>query len=413
MPIDLARDLVIRWDAPDPKHASMLHEAAINRVLISQPNEPFQKACLAVGIEACPENEVQFLSLKDLPSAVPGKPVALTEGEWPGVSRGPNASNADFDVASASTQPWVDSNGSWIGYLRALAPDRPPALGYRPNLKDRMVPFDSLELALIEGWASGGNYVMTPEPRFRSALLKGDEKALSAWRRLGRTGRWLQEHADTLRQPPFPAITMLVEQGEATAEIAHMMYRHNASPALVSAGDPPPPDPARRRVMVAVELQAPPIPVRNRIMAHAEFGASVVVNGEWWRNSSLVKAGSQEDRDVYRLGRGQIVAYRQNIDDPSEFALDVIDILTHKLRPVRLWNAGTVIALATGKGLLPCVNYGSPTREDIQARIQGSFAKATLVRPEAAPLLLKTARRGTTTEVMIPELRRLGILVFE
>jgi hypothetical protein len=147
-------------------------------------------------------------------------------------------------------------------------------------------------------------------------------------------------------------------------------------------------------------------------LAHAQAGASVVVNGDWWQNSSLTKVRSQEDRDFYRLGRGQVVAYQKGIDDPSEFALDVIDILTHPRRAVRLWNAPAVIALATGQGLLHCVNYGSPAGWDIQARILGTFTKATLVRPEAPSLPLKAVRRGATTEVTIPELRRLGVVVF-
>jgi hypothetical protein len=49
---------------------------------------------------------------------------------------------------------------------------------------------------------------------------------------------------------------------------------------------------------------------------------------------------------------------------------------------------------------------------DFPARVQGHFSRATLVRPEAAPLTLKTARRGSTTEVFVPELLRLGVVVF-
>ena len=58
-----------------------------------------------------------------------------------------------------------------------------------------------------------------------------------------------------------------------------------------------------------------------------------------------------------------------------------------------------MIALATGKGVLHCINYGAPVNAEIQARIQGNFNKATLLRPEAPPKELKAARRGTTTEV--------------
>ncbi len=58
------------------------------------------------------------------------------------------------------------------------------------------------------------------------------------------------------------------------------------------------------------------------------------------------------------------------------------------------------------------VNYGSPIDVDIQARVQGHFSKATLLRPDGEPVVLKTAKRGSSTEVEVPELRRLGVLVF-
>lgn len=410
--LDLSRQVVLRWNDAEPKHASLLREAAVNCVLLARPDEQFARACRAAGIGTIAEDQVQFLSVEELESAKPGKPVALTDGECPGISRGPNVQGRGDEVASASTQPWVDADGFWIGYLRALSPDRAPVLGYVPKLGDRMVPFDSLELALIDTWVCGGNYLLSPAPHFRKALLEGDEKARAAWRDLGRTARWLQQQISLFRQPTFPIITMLVEAGESTAEIASLLYRQNASPALVRADQPPPPDPARRLAMVAVDLKPPALPVRNRILAHAEAGASVVVNGDWWRNSRLKKVKSQEDRDFYELGRGQVVAYREAIADPSEFALDVIDVVGHRSRAVRLWDAPAVIALATGKGVLHCINYGSPARSEIQARIQGSFSKATLLRPEAPPRQLKAVRRGTTTEVFIPGLRRLGVVVF-
>ena len=103
--------------------------------------------------------------------------------------------------------------------------------------------------------------------------------------------------------------------------------------------------------------------------------------------------------------------------DPSEFALDVIDVISHKRRPVRLWNAPAVIALVTdsprrGERLLHVINYGSPINNDVQVRIQGHFTKATLMRPDAAPVALKPAKRGTTTEIFLEEMQRLGVVVF-
>jgi hypothetical protein len=139
----------------------------------------------------------------------------------------------------------------------------------------------------------------------------------------------------------------------------------------------------------------------------------------WWRDPRLKLVRSQEDREFYSLGRGQVVAYREAISDPGEFSFDVIDIVTQKRRAARLWNAPTVIALATscppganrGRALLHLINYGSRFSNDMLAGIQDWYSRASLLRPEAAPLSLPTARRGTTTEVSIPELGRVGVLV--
>jgi hypothetical protein len=212
--------------------------------------------------------------------------------------------------------------------------------------------------------------------------------------------------------PVFPQVTQLVELGAETPEVAKLMYRRNVSPALEPAAKPPVPDPQRRLALVAVDLKKPADEARNRILAHADAGAFVVVNGDWWRTSRLKLLRKDEDRDVYVLGKGQIVAYRDAIADPSEFAMDVIDLITHKRRAARLWNAPSVVAIASGKGVLHCVNYGAPAGTPIQARIQGIYSKATLLRPDAETVPLKVARRGTTTEVMIPNVRRLATIVF-
>ena len=59
------------------------------------------------------------------------------------------------------------------------------------------------------------------------------------------------------------------------------------------------------------------------------------------------------------------------------------------------------------------INYGSPIVDrQALAQIQGAFTRATLLRPEGAPLELKPFRRGAVTEVMIPELTRLGVIAF-
>jgi hypothetical protein len=113
-----------------------------------------------------------------------------------------------------------------------------------------------------------------------------------------------------------------------------------------------------------------------------------------------------------------VVAYKAPISDPSEFALDVIDVVTQRKRAVRLWNAPAVIAVATdsprgGGRLVHLVNYGSAIDSEVQLRVQGKYRTATLMRPEGAPVNVPASGRGTMTEVQVPELRRVATLAFE
>ena len=427
MALDISSEVAIRWNDCDGKYVPLLKEGGITMVLVERREEGFERACGEAGIKVKPLEEIKFLSLGAMGSGAGGGLVALTNGLWPGVSRRPGEGSDEF-TASATARPWVDANGYLVGMLRTLYPARPALLGYLPDEKagvkaDALLPYETLELALVEARVNGGNYLLALEPRYRERLLGGEGKALEAWRQMGQTARWLGRNGELFCQGTFPIITALVEADEGLAEIISLLYRHNASPALASAANPPGPDPMRRLALVAVGIHAPSAEIGKRLMSHAEAGTALIVDAAgaeaWWRDARLKLVRKQEDRDFYSLGRGQVVAYHEPISDPGEFAFDVIDIVTQKRRAARLWNADQVIARASfsprgekvGRAMLLLVNYGSRLQSEVLAGIQGVYKQARLLQPEAEALSLVAAKRGTHTEVMMPELGRVGALV--
>lgn len=423
MQFDLMRETAIRWSAPDPSHVPLLREGGITAVVAAR-NESFEKACLAAGIRVIFEEQVQTLGLHEVGKAKPGVTALVKAGLWPGV-RG-----RDPSVASATRSIWIDQNCHLIGYLRALHPGQPALLGYLPDSdagvqEGRVIRFESLELALTEAWVTGGNYVMSLGTRLRDALLKGAPDALAAWRTLGRTAQWLRDNIALFRQPVLPIVTVLVDENESALEIANLSYRNNVSPALAAATNPPAADPRRRLVLVAAGIDAPKGEARRRILAHAEAGAIVVADepGDkaWWRTPGLKAVRSDPDRQFFSIGKGQVVSYKEPVTDPGELALDLIDIVGQKRRPARIWNcqAGVVLAKlapragpVTGAAALHVINYGQPVDLPVLARIQGNFTQATLLRPDAQPLRVRVARRGTSSEVAIPQLGRVATVVF-
>jgi hypothetical protein len=143
--------------------------------------------------------------------------------------------------------------------------------------------------------------------------------------------------------------------------------------------------------------------------------------GSWWKLPSLKPLRSETDREFFALGRGQMVAYKEPVTDPGEFALDLIDLVGQKRRAARLWNSRAGLALATlspssgairGKAALHVVNYTQPMGQPLLAQIQGVFGRATLLQPGAEPSQLRIARRGSLSEVAIPQLQRTATVVF-
>jgi hypothetical protein len=379
----MALDLIARWPQPEEAHIQLLRKA---------------------GIEVAPD------------AALSG---VVTRGVWPGIRRPGQARSWNNDLfASASAEPWIDSNLYLVPFERALTGRASPVIGYEAGPAtglpaDRSVPFETLEVALIEARLQGGNYVLSFDPRYRAALVAGDARALEALTSLGRTGAWLREQSSLFGLAAPPAITALVEPGNASAEIANLLYRRNGSPRLEPASAPPSPDGQRILVLVAASLKAVP----KAVWKHAEAGSTVAIDDASLVNPAWRRVKEEPDRDFYQVGKGRVVVYKRRVAEPSEFALDMIDIVGHQRRIGRVWNAMSTVVFstagpATGEALLHVINYGAPLKDEIQARIHGHYTQATLLRPEAPPATLKTQPRGLATEVFLPGLTRVGVVRF-
>jgi len=429
-------EIYARW--PAPEGLLRLREAGVT-VAIGPPTAAFARACLAAGIApyaelppgaSAPPSEFRGLLL-DTPDdlarhkgphvlvylnpdqvhrdVAPARPV-LRFGQWPGVRSGPNVPGRGIEVATASREPWVDANSYLVAYLKDLYPQRSPILGYRPD--GPAASSQGLELALAEAVMAGGNWILSLPDDYRAALLRGDDKALDAWRSLSRTISFLREQADLFVQPNRSRVAFAAGTLDQSGELLRLMFRRNLFPAVVPAQSLPPLAVPRFRALVMVNLPPPSGPQRDRVLAFARAGGTVITTG--WSPPAAAQTRADPDRDFHTLGQGRIVTYRAPIADPSEFALDVIDILGVRTRDLRLWNAGAVIGHVQGSGaraVLHLVNYGDLI-EEFPARVDGLFRQATLREPgSATPRPVPAVKRGQTTEITVQRLGRLATIV--
>ena len=381
---------MVRWPEGEPKPEALFQQAGVDAVVGS----------------TLPE----------------GLPATVDKGLYPGIRTPGTRVDWVEDVGSASREPWIDSNAWLVSCQRALEPDKPVVLGYQPNQNagvaaDRMLPLESIEIGLMEARAMGGNWIAAPDERFRRLLAGNDTAAVEAWKKFGVFAAWLKANKNLFGHPMFATITALVDQG-MSQEYANLLFRRGASPKLVRAADVPAPS-AECLCMVAAGIKTPDAALQTKLLAHARAGAFLVVDarGEnaWWRQTEIKPAKEQADRTFFTLGKGTVVAYTKAIANPSEFALDVIDLVTYRNRPIRAWGAGTVVYTASRRGteaLATMMNYGRSKMYDVQLRIRGRYKAAVLHTPEGAAKTLEARGREAMTEVFLPELGRMGVVVF-
>lgn len=481
--IDPAKDVLLYWPfGHDPRHVQLLREAGVTVVLLPWPGAPsavsFAQACQAAGIRpvadlsaASSAEEARAFAerargagftgvalegaafrdekalaafasgLKGLDALVFLKPdqlhwrvapalAVLREGQWPGVRRTRERSRSEnVMISSASREPWLDANSYLVAYLRGLFPERAALVGYRPDeaagvKADRLLPYHSLELALAEAFAAGGNVVLHPPDKHHAALLAGREEMVAAWRALGQTARFLKQRAEWFRAPAASTVVVAAGALEQSGEILNMLHRRNACPAVVSAATIPALERDRWRAVVVANVAPPPEAGRKSILNYARAGGLVLTAPAsegapaWWLVKGARKTRTDEDRDWYALGKGTVVAYREPVQDPHEFALDVIDAVGVRVRDLRVWSAGTVIGLLKrlpgGQLGLALINYGPPIALDFPVRVEGRFGTAMMYEPAAeASRPLKVAKRSSGTEIVVDRLGRLGVVVLQ
>ena len=482
--LDLGYQVMGRWDtseqagSTDLKNVELLLQGGWTAVLLPWPADDatlaFAEACNSAGINpiaelgvvesteeairasnearvagfgaiavhaACALNEIEplrdlvkglrgydalvFLTRDQIEWRLPGAHIILKAGLWPGVRSPPNVEGRGIEVASASREPWVDSNSYLIGYLRGMFPDRPAALSYRADaaagISDgRAVPYESIEVALVEAKLAGGNVVLTVENDFRQALLSGDAEAMAAWESFGTTARFLRQNRDSLEWPIRSRIAVSAGTPAESGEILNLLYRRNLFPVVFPTGALPVLDSSRFRALVAANIMTPGASELRRMAGYVWAGGLLVTapadrtTTAWWLFEGVEKTRADRDRDHYTLGNGRIVAYRDPILDPSEFGLDVIDLVGVRVRDLRLWNAPAVLGLATQKrrssAQVHLINYDAPLEESFPARIDGVFRTATLRDVKGETRALKAVKRGETTEVSIDRLGRMALI---
>lgn len=345
----------------------------------------------------------------------------VKEGLWPGIHP------VDTGSAGATEKPWVDANGYLYSYLRGMFRKRAAIAGFKADKDaglppERSVRPSTVELAMAEAWATGGNWILSLPPIYQESLLKGDGRALANWKQLGQTLEMLKARQAVYAGGVKSSVAIVAHDWEQAYELLNMSYRYNLFPRVIPEKAIPPLDVQDLKVVAAVGA-TPDSTGKAHLVSFARAGGALVLAPEdpqvarWWKGFAPEKPAGGKDQAWSKVGAGRVLTYLDPVLDPAEFALDLIDALGKKPRDLRIWNASAVLGMVHrregGKALLTLINYGGMGRDILMVRIAGLYKSAVMRRAGGAAVPIEIRQRKTMTEFTLQGLEGVALIEFE
>lgn len=362
-----------------------------------------------------------FLKASQMGWDVSPAEAVVQEGHWPGIHP------VDVGAAGATEKPWVDANAYLYAYLRGMYPSRPAIAGYRPGKDsglppERSVPYSSVELAVAEARAAGGNWIISLPDLYREGLLKGDARATASWKRLGQTLEMLSGRWQAFDGPTLSTVAIIGHDWEQAYELLNMSYRNNLFPKVIPENLIGRLQGSGLRVVAAAGI-TPTREGQGQLLGFVRAGGTLVLApvetaGErWWSPTAAAKPPAERDQHWQKLGAGRVLVYLDPVIDPSEFALDLIDALGKKPRDLRIWNAPAVLGLVhhtdQKRSLLTLLNYGGTHRDIVMVRVAGSYVKAVLYRPGSEPAAVELRQRNGASDLTFQVVEGVALIELE
>jgi len=463
-PLNPAGEMMARWPAPSPAVLQSLKDAGITTVFVPfQPHTPQGTAktahlvadlpqaaslaalwdsaaaarsagysAVAVTATGDPQSFREFLSnQKGLVQFVYLKPeqldwdvspahAVLDSGTWPGLHA------LDTGTAGASERPWLDANLHLYEYLRAFYPQRLPLLSYHP--KNPSANLYSVETALAEAFAGGGNTILDFPESYRQRIVRADPRALTALRSLGKVAAFAKAQQNLLRISNGSRTAVLSQSLEQAEEILNLAYRNNLAPRAVPVTPHPRWEANHIGIMAAVNLDLEP-QTATCLIQFLQAGGKVLTAPategkpqKWWEAAAPRQLRTQGSSIAYAAGKGEVYVYPEPVSDPAEFALDLMEVAGGDnvegvgLRGLdfRVWNTGVVLGTLyqnAGEKVVLLTSYGSDQDYDLLLSVRGEFATASYEDPFTnGPKALTVMQRPGRVELDLKSVRRLGIV---
>ena len=350
------------WKA---EQVGLLHDTPFNALCFQgAPPQGVPEAAKAAGLNV---PELDWKAWRGIDWSKSNGIAAISDGFWPAYSYKGLADGS----AGPTGEPWLDANGWLYLYARERAGERAVWVRSDPPEDPRTVRQPHLHLLMAEAFTYGGRRPLWLPPEFAAAVAAGAERAITDWKKLGDTARWLQQHE---AWHAWPAVAPLVLLSDFSGDNEYLA----GETMLLAARKQIPFRPVTTTQLKASDLvgrravayldQAPLSPKLLALLkTFASEGGLVLVgpaSAKAFAGLKPVTAHPHPRFDILAMGKGRMALARAAFDDAWTLAEDAHLLMSRRYDPVRLFNGGllhthTVGSVDGHRSLVHIVNYGA------------------------------------------------------
>ena len=322
--------------------------------------------------------------------------------------------NGILQVASPTSQPWVDTNLALVKLARAFRPDVTPLYSFHWDLSDALrnklgPAAEDYCLAISEANAFHADVILDLHEKLQQGLLGKESSAWAVWNNVKRYIAFAHSESAAGKLRPLANTGVVMDTMAPSYEGLNLMARHNIPFVVLRPGDLEPK--LLESFDALVVFSAPSNAAATAIGDFAMRGGIVVLvnlRGQFpWH--SLEPAHKDRQATAYDVGAGQVVELAEPVIDPEAFSRDLRRLMGFQRMTLGLWNSLTSVAVAdlqdsNDETIVNLVNYALEA-EPVQVQIKGHFSSIRYESPDGGCCqYLTPVERGPFTEFVIPAL---------
>jgi hypothetical protein len=323
------------------------------------------------------------LAIVDLPSRAnmrfDERPVVGTyQGVWPGVA----AEDDGKAKAAPSGAPWINTNGGFLRFVRANAPDATIWLGNLPPADTIITPERYMQ-AICDASIIGARWIVALDDDLWKRLTAREANAVRDWKKIAGQLAWFESHKEWRTMQPLSELALVqdIDSGALYSggvldmiAVKHTPVRpvptHKLSPASMEG------------VKMAVNVDPTGLSEaqKSELQAFRRQGGSTLSGPATWKFPPVTKDHlTLSDEDVKML---------------DDIWKEMNSMTGRRNLGARLFNVSSMLSnlveSTDGKhAALHLVNYSGYPVENVTVHMLGKYKSATLVAPGAEPRKLQ------------------------